>query len=482
MSDTSTNPYAVPTFGQYMLSINGQPVGPYAIEQIHQMVSSGQVLPDTLIWTEGMSGWMPYQAMFQPVAMAPAPGVVAPMPVVGAPVAVAPAPVVGAPVAVAPAPVVGAPVAVAPAPVAEAPAAVPPAPVAEAPVAVAPAPVAEAPVAVAPAPVAEAPAAVPPAPVAEAPAAVPPAPVAEAPAAAPAPEAVPTPNNAQASPVAGLADQARKLKSNVIQKAKELKNKYDGQTPKSKKTILCAAAGFVALLIICFAIHSCMKASRAEKDFEKGAYYYFEEHERKTALPYFEDAAKAGHANAMFMYGWLLLDLGRPNLSKAVEWFDKAADEGHLAAMKGLCYAYYHGQGVKTDKKKATRLGVKLYKAGYDMPDEVMNLVVKELDLPVELVASIRQGGLNARGKELADKGDAWALFLRGDEEDLEKAAAKGHMLAKIRLLRIYKNAGRKDEWIKLADEVFNEGGFTEDGLREYWMFKKGDENNDNDD
>ncbi len=70
---------------QYMVSINGQQWGPYPMPQLQQLVQQGQLTPQTYVWAQGMSQWMPagqvpeLASLFQP-AGAPVPPPMPPMP------------------------------------------------------------------------------------------------------------------------------------------------------------------------------------------------------------------------------------------------------------------------------------------------------------------------------------------------------------------------------------------------------------------
>ncbi len=69
----------------YMVSINGQQWGPYPMAQLQQLVQQGQLTPQTYVWAQGMSQWMPagqvpdLASLFQP-AGAPVPPQMPPMP------------------------------------------------------------------------------------------------------------------------------------------------------------------------------------------------------------------------------------------------------------------------------------------------------------------------------------------------------------------------------------------------------------------
>lgn len=42
---------------QYTLNINGQNMGPYNLQQLQQLVQTGQLTRQTYVWTQGMAGW-----------------------------------------------------------------------------------------------------------------------------------------------------------------------------------------------------------------------------------------------------------------------------------------------------------------------------------------------------------------------------------------------------------------------------------------
>ena len=48
----------------YRIAVNGADLGPYTAEQVHSMVSNGQISPETPVWTEGMPEWVAYWQVF----------------------------------------------------------------------------------------------------------------------------------------------------------------------------------------------------------------------------------------------------------------------------------------------------------------------------------------------------------------------------------------------------------------------------------
>ena len=56
MNNAMNTPPAMPSV-QYMISVNGQTAGPYNMQQLSQMVGSGQLTPQTYVWKQGMANW-----------------------------------------------------------------------------------------------------------------------------------------------------------------------------------------------------------------------------------------------------------------------------------------------------------------------------------------------------------------------------------------------------------------------------------------
>ena len=50
-------PPPIPVNVNYMLAINGQQFGPYNMQQLQQMVTTGQLTAQTLVWCQGMVAW-----------------------------------------------------------------------------------------------------------------------------------------------------------------------------------------------------------------------------------------------------------------------------------------------------------------------------------------------------------------------------------------------------------------------------------------
>lgn len=54
---SGTTPPPLPSNSQYMIAINGAQYGPYGIDQLRQLMQSGQFTAQTLVWKQGMPGW-----------------------------------------------------------------------------------------------------------------------------------------------------------------------------------------------------------------------------------------------------------------------------------------------------------------------------------------------------------------------------------------------------------------------------------------
>ena len=51
-------PPPLPAAAQYHIAVDGQPMGPYAIEGLRTQLNDGQFSASSLVWTPGMEGWM----------------------------------------------------------------------------------------------------------------------------------------------------------------------------------------------------------------------------------------------------------------------------------------------------------------------------------------------------------------------------------------------------------------------------------------
>ncbi len=72
---TAAAPPPLPSHGpQYHVAMNGQQAGPFSIDAMKSGLAAGQMQPDSLVWTAGMSGWLAADTVPELAALfAPAP-------------------------------------------------------------------------------------------------------------------------------------------------------------------------------------------------------------------------------------------------------------------------------------------------------------------------------------------------------------------------------------------------------------------------
>lgn len=92
----------------------------------------------------------------------------------------------------------------------------------------------------------------------------------------------------------------------------------------------------------------------AEQYYENGMDAHYKK-DFTTALPYFLEAAKLGHAEAQYMLGnYYKYDYGTPeDKTQAYQWYRKAAEQGHAKAQNEMGNCYSHGYGVPKDYAQA---------------------------------------------------------------------------------------------------------------------------------
>jgi TPR repeat protein len=89
--------------------------------------------------------------------------------------------------------------------------------------------------------------------------------------------------------------------------------------------------------------------------------------DKSKAVQWFQKAADQGYANAQHNLGIMYYN-GEGVLtdkSKAAQWYQKAADQGMADAQTKLGEIYYNGEGVPMDKSKAAQWCQKAADQGY---------------------------------------------------------------------------------------------------------------------
>lgn len=159
----------------------------------------------------------------------------------------------------------------------------------------------------------------------------------------------------------------------------------------------------------------------------------YEQGDYTAAIQNYEMAAEKGtellyitNAEGIIANSYLIGVGVEQDCAKAVEWYEKAANQGNLGAMRTLGHIYYVGDGVEQDYVKA----MEWYEKGAEMGDIAS----------MEGIGSMYQNGLGVETdcakalewyEKAAEMGDAFAMYLigytyengLGVDQDAEKAA-----------------------------------------------------------
>src|SRR3569623_311221 len=138
----------------------------------------------------------------------------------------------------------------------------------------------------------------------------------------------------------------------------------------------------------------------------------------KTSVKEWEPLAKAGNAEAQYNLGALLLSdkIGQTNVKSGMQWLEKAAATGHLAASYALGMIFYTGyeKEVPQDRKRAYKLFEQGAQRGYAPSQFGIGMML-----------------MNGEGvKQDPKAAAAW----------LTKAADQGHAIAQYNVGQIYLN------------------------------------------
>ncbi|MBR1375290.1 MAG: sel1 repeat family protein [Cardiobacteriaceae bacterium] len=115
-----------------------------------------------------------------------------------------------------------------------------------------------------------------------------------------------------------------------------------------------------------------------EARFKLGYFYHKrrrDELDTKSALQWFELAAKSEHIEAQYHYANYLMQAN--SAFEAFIWYQKAAKQGYLSAQISIANMYKQGLGVKADKLEAQ----KWYEKAANQGDETAKLALKQFEL-----------------------------------------------------------------------------------------------------
>ena len=200
--------------------------------------------------------------------------------------------------------------------------------------------------------------------------------------------------------------------------------------------------------------------NEAESLFRKGDVEY-KTKDYEKAVEYYRKAVDLGHIEAQYRLGWAYNHgEGVPqDYMKAAELYEKAVEQGYANAQLNLCLLYAYGQGVPQDFHKAVVLFHKARKQGYRVWNYVMSPHCKtakeDIDKLHEIEEIVEQyvreemeqtTGPCPKLRRAAEQGDAHAQFKYGiaccreapayakRAEWWTKAAEQGHVEAQYEL------------------------------------------------
>lgn len=116
-----------------------------------------------------------------------------------------------------------------------------------------------------------------------------------------------------------------------------------------------------------------------EEDYQKGIIYLGGNSETpidiRKAFEFFNKAAQFGHVEAMFQVGYLYL-FGEPNImrndKKAIQCFEKAANAGLGIAQYYCGIGYFYGNGIEKDVNVGLDYLVNSAKQGYYLASDIL--------------------------------------------------------------------------------------------------------------
>lgn len=158
-------------------------------------------------------------------------------------------------------------------------------------------------------------------------------------------------------------------------------------------------------------------------------FYYLQNSNMEEAFKWLSLSAEQGNADAEFCVGYMLeLGIGtgeKPNYTKAMEFYQKAAEQDHTTALCFLGDFYYYGLGCEEDMEKA----VQYYTASAEKESplgqyclgylyEMGNGVEQDINKAIELYTASADAGYGAGQSNLA------YLYLtgKGVTQDYSKA------------------------------------------------------------
>jgi hypothetical protein len=137
----------------------------------------------------------------------------------------------------------------------------------------------------------------------------------------------------------------------------------------------------------------------------------------KKALELFQKAAEQGNATAQFECGWMYREGEGTEVDKkkALDWFEKAAFQGNALAQECCGTAYFHGDGGSSDRALAKFWYERAADQGNKQAKFMLGLMAKSVeDAEKEMSKGIENGNeeeLFKKGTRLFDEKDYDAAF-----------------------------------------------------------------------
>lgn len=121
--------------------------------------------------------------------------------------------------------------------------------------------------------------------------------------------------------------------------------------------VLLGAAVVVALSVIAY---MCIGGDKGNEQFKDAMYrvygdhtFVWSEYRNSTAYKLMKEAAEAGHVQAQYVHGLILLKGNYDSQAMGVKWLEKAANKNHAYAQEILAEVYFKGTGTQADDNKA---------------------------------------------------------------------------------------------------------------------------------
>jgi TPR repeat protein len=209
------------------------------------------------------------------------------------------------------------------------------------------------------------------------------------------------------------------------------------------------------------------------------------EQEHQEALDLYRAAAAHGHPESQYRVAMTLLE--GHDLSGAAEWLLKAADQGHVKAMKQLASMYKDGRGVPKDETRAAKWYERATQQGQDgqgdagaelalglMYTEGQGVAKSDVSAFDWLIRAANQGNSTAQFQValMYQEGRGTTANSQHSLEMLQKAAALHYVPAMSRLAQLYEDRGGSSndalalQWYRMAAEQNDAHSQYELGMR----------------